>query len=279
MPLPDVPAFTLGEAGFKACQLTHQFIKARVLPRVRHALAAGPNPAGTVFVGSLLRVIAWTNTLSKLDEPSDFQAGVVATRTLFEVSVDLTLMHFDPVGSPCAKLEAWEESCKLEAARKIEGHYRRLGASPSARHAPHLRFLIAERSRVEALRATYWNGKHRLRWTGTDLGVDARKASQLFPSGDFAAFYETRYPEICWNTHGSGLGGVRNIRPEHFAGLSMLAFQECIHFALVTAEVALRQFGLWDEGMEAEFQGHASNRARLARETVSARLGEGGTGA
>jgi hypothetical protein len=269
----EVTAFSMGEAHFKECQLVHDFLNARVRPRVVQAASSAPNAESETFVGVLLRGIAWLRTLGKLNEPADFQAGIVASRTLFEIGVDATLMHLDPT-NPAAKMLAWEDSARLKAASKLQEYFRRKGEMPTHEFDSPIDFIAANRARVEALRVTHWpgpqgNGRHPPRWTGRDLGVDAAAATQLFSDGDFEAFYETRYPQICWNTHGSSLAGVRSITPEMFPGLSALAFQESTHFALVAAEIILRRFGLWDAEVAVEFDDHSSHRTALKYETIA----------
>ena len=265
----DVSAFPMAEATFKACQLAHQFINARVRPRAVQALEAAPSDANT-FYGALLRVVAWTHTLSKLNEPIDFQAGIVASRTLFEIALDVTLMHFDPTTYPPAKLLAWEDSSKLKAAEKIRDYFHRHGEQPTIEFEPHVRYIATNTARIGTLRAAYWNGKHPgNRWTGRNLRDDARAATQLFSGGKFEQFYDTRYPQICWNTHGSGIAGIRNVRQEHFPGLSAFAFQACIEFALVAAEIVLRQFGLWDAATAGEFDDAKTHRIVTAYATMA----------
>src|SRR5690242_386966 len=51
----------------------------------------------------------------------------------------------------------------------------------------------------------YWPAARPQRWTGRDLARDAEAATSLFPEGGFQDFYETRYQQVCWDTHGTGI--------------------------------------------------------------------------
>ncbi len=203
--------------------------------------------------GLYLRALAWVRSLWKLDEPGDFQAVMVASRTLFEIAVDVTILQFDTAANPPAKMDAWEESAKLKSARRVRAFLDRPGCTESAAdHAPYLTFLSNNKQRVEALRKRWWPSRkagkqpdHPDRWTGRDLSKDADSATELYPAGKFAAYYARRYMHNCWNTHGSGLAGVRGIPPEDFPGLAAIAFDEATRFALIVTDMTLRHFHIW----------------------------------
>ena len=220
--------------------------------RVRVAYAAGGETSVDAFFGLFMRVLAWMRTLWKLDEPGDFQAVTVASRTLFEIAVDLTIMHFDAVANPPAKMDAWEESAKLKAARRIRDFLHRPGCTESPKNYAHfLSFLANNDQRIQALRKRWWprkDGKpeHPDRWTRRNLSEDADKATQLYPAGKLDAYYARRYAHNCWNTHGSGLAGVRGIPPADFPALAVLAFDECAQFAMIALEMTLRHFSIWE---------------------------------
>ncbi|ABC82582.1 hypothetical protein [Anaeromyxobacter dehalogenans] len=111
-------------------------------------------------------------------------------------------------------------------------------------------YASREKDRVEKLRLRWWpneNGRHpRNRWTGRNLGTDAREADKLLPEG-FEEFYRMRYPQLCWNVHGSGLAGVANVGPEAFAYIGGQAYGEAAQFATVVAKVVALHFGRWNE--------------------------------
>ena len=160
--------FAAAEAYFNECTLLHQYLIERVRPRVQQA-GTGPTEP---FYEMLLRTISWLRTLSKLREPSDFQGVVAANRTVFEIAVDATVMHFDERSYPPAKLLAWEDSAKLKAALKVKDFYS--GKPVPFGCTPFIQFIERDTKRVEALRAKYWPGKngkgyHPPRWTGHHL--------------------------------------------------------------------------------------------------------------
>lgn len=273
--MADVNAFALGEALFGECQLVHDFLEEKVQPRVREVAGRSPGVETDTYHGLMIRVLAWMGSIGKLNHPGDFQAITVASRTLCETAVDVTLLHFDPTNYPIAKLIAWEESAKLKSAIKIRDYFAKKGKVPPQEYAPQIKFITTEQKRIEGLRATHWPGKKGQghhpsnRWTERTLDEDAAVATKLFPEGEFEEFCATRYQQLCWNTHGSGLAGVRSISADNLPGLGALAMKECTHFALLIAEVTLRHFRLWDAALLVEFDDHGRARAVVKHQALN----------
>lgn len=262
----DESPIAFHRAMFLDCRRVHEFLNVRMRPRI--AYAAGSAESRDAFFGLYLRVLAWLRTLWKLDEPGDFQAVTVASRTLFEIAVDLTIMHFDAKANPPAKMDAWEDSAKLKAARRVRTFVDRPGSTESETdYRPFLTFLSKNEQRVKALRLRWWPPKQGKkseppeRWTGRNLSDDAAKATDLYRAGKFDAYYARRYSQNCWNTHGSGLAGVRGVPAEDFPALASLAFSECAQYALIAAEMALRHFCIWETAIP-EFEALHRERAR-----------------
>lgn len=97
--MPDQPvrseAFKLADALYTEAQVVASFIDEKIRIPVDERVAATPH--GVVFQVQLHRAIAWLRSLAKLNAPADFQAVAAGARALFEVAVDVALMHFDPV--------------------------------------------------------------------------------------------------------------------------------------------------------------------------------------
>jgi hypothetical protein len=235
-------AFALADAFYAECQVVAKFIdeKLRLLVDER----VGRVPHGVTFQVQLLRAIGWLRSLDKLNHPGDFQAVTAAARALFEGAVDVTLMHFDAASNGPEKMDAWELSAKLKHAQSIATYLSEAGRPPAEDEKTILAFLHQERTGADHLRLRWWprkDGKpeHPSRWTGRDLGSD-------FTAG-FEEFYRLRYPQICWNTHGSGAAGIANIAPEVFPFIGGMAYREAAKFASVVAEVVAKAMSCWNE--------------------------------
>lgn len=260
----QTPAFAAGDANFAECKMVHDFIGTSVRPVVERALDK-TNPAHATYFGALLRVHAWLRSLGKLNHPGDFQAAVSGSRALFEILVDLTLLHHDPKSYSHEKIVAWERSASLKYAEGIKRFYDEGNKPVPDDHREAVAFLAQETAAIHALRRTHWprkDGKasHPDRWTGQPLADDAERADQLAPQG-LREFYAARFMPICWSTHGSGLAGVRKLREENFPAVIALGFGESARFAAASAELVVRLFGQYDGIAEARFK--ALERDRL----------------
>jgi hypothetical protein len=247
-PLAPGEPLALVRALYAEAQAVARFIDEKV--RV-HVDARVPVVAhGVVFQGQLLRAIAWLRSIAKLDHPADFQAVTAGARAVFEGAVDVTLMHFDAVANGPEKMDAWEHSAKLKHAQTATDYLAAVGRQPTEAEQHMVTFVSREQARIEKLRLQFWpseGGRHpRNRWTGRNLANDAEQADKLLAEG-FAEFYRLRYPELCWNVHGSGLAGIANISVEAVPYLGGRAAAEAASFARVVAEVVAKHMGCWDE--------------------------------
>jgi hypothetical protein len=246
-------AMALGNAFFEDCKTVQEFMRDTVGPVVNR-FAEKNHEDGTVY-GIFLRAQAWLSTFTKLNHPSDFQAVVSGTRSMFEIAVDLALLHHDRANSPVAKMIAWEQSAKLKAADRTRRCYE--GRTLPPEHVERVAFIDRDGGRIRAERARFWPGRnpndHPQRWTGRPLDADAEAADGFGPYG-CRDFYDGRFAELCWGTHGSALVSVRFTTPETFPGLAAMAFHDAAKFAVMTSELVLRYFRVFDAIAEARFR-------------------------
>jgi len=229
------------------CGAVARFIDENVRVLVDGRVAAVAH--GIAFQGQLLRAIAWLRSLMKLTHPGDFQAVTAGARALFEGAVDVTLMRFDQAANGPEKMDAWEQSAKLKHAATALDYITSAGRQPDGAEQMMVTYATGERARIEKLRLAHWpnhKGKHPPRWTGRDLAQDAEAADKHLAEG-FEEFYRLRYPQLCWNVHGSGLTGLANIRAEYIPYIGGRAAADAAKFATVVAEVVAKQMDCWNE--------------------------------
>ncbi len=246
-PLAPGEPLALARALYAEALAVARFIDENVRAPVDARVPAVPH--GVVFQGQLLRAIAWLRSIGKLDHPGDFQAVTAGARAIFEGAVDVTLMHFDATANGPERMDAWEESAKLKHAQTAAEYIAAAGRQPTEADQHMLTFISNQKAHIEKVRRTLWpnhKGKHPPRWTGRDLGRDAEEAENVLAEG-FEEFYRLRYPELCWNVHGSGLTGIANIRTEAVPYIGGRAAAEAARFARVVAEVVAKHMGCWDE--------------------------------
>lgn len=263
-PATDTDVMALTNMHFEDCKTVLEFMQTKVRPVIER-FSKNDHADGTVK-GAFLRAQAWLATFSKLDDPSHFQAVIAGTRTLFEIAIDLTLMHHDRTAYPVEKMFAWEESAKLKAAERTRDFYANAGRSVPDHLEPRVDFIARQDTRIAASRLKWWpradgvTGRHPDRWTGRSLPEDASAADAFAPYG-FREFYDGRFAELCWGTHGSGLAGVRYLTPEAFPGICAMAFEDAAEFAMQVSRFVLLYFGKFDEILQARFRQIEEERA------------------
>ncbi|MBS2015186.1 MAG: hypothetical protein JST00_20020 [Deltaproteobacteria bacterium] len=230
----------LAEAARAQCTLLRDFMQNSARPYVDRFAQATPEHA--TVKGAFLRVLAWLHTLSRLDDPGDFQAVCSGTRALYEIVVDLVLLTHDSTNYPASKILAWEEWAKLRQAEKVVRHYQGRELPEEYRHIQ--RFVDEQGPRIRQVRAATWpdaRSREPERWTGNHLHVDAEHADRF---GDYGLknFHVDRFSQLCWSTHGSGLAGVRLIPPSLFDGVAAVPMNEASHFGFVACELTLDYF-------------------------------------
>lgn len=253
----------LADGQFRGCCAARDFIGTTVRPIAERVVKDDSTPLRATFFGALLRTHAWAQSLGKLTHPSDFQAALAGSRALFEMAVDLTLLHFDPKAHPHVKMVAWEESAKLLAAERVQEHF---GAAqvPDEFEGP-MRFLKEDANRVRDIRIEFWpetKGKHPPRWTGKGQAADATRATSLFPKGEFDLYYAANYAHASWFTHGSALTGIRVMPESTFPALSGFAFKQAAELLVIISEIVLRGLDRWDSIAE---QRDAHVRSKILR--------------
>lgn len=239
-------------------------IDAEVRPLIETVAKRGDKASGAILA-LLMRVTAWLKTAEKLREPSDFQAIAAGVRSLFEISVDLTLLHHDREGHPIVKMLAWNDSARLKSAVNAKRFVEKNPLTIPAMVQPMLDFIERNQSRIEGLRLHFWpdksgkTGAHPPRWTGRPLDQDAIRADRLAPR-KFVEFYALRYSWICWYVHGSVLAGVGGMEQRFFHQFMMFSLYDLAPFATTAAEMALKYLNQWNQGTKELFSKLASRQ-------------------
>lgn len=254
MPRTDTDAFALGAAHYEDVVTVRDFMTEKVRPVIQR-FANNDHGDGTVY-GLFLRGLGWLATLAELRHPQHFQAALAGTRTLLELCVDLSLLHHDRAKLTPAMIVAWERSAKLKAAERTKRCFE--GRAIPEEHQERLAFIDREGDSIRAERASVWPGRtkphsHPERWTDRSLDRDAQSAD-AFGGYGLRDYYDGRYAELCWGTHGSGLAGVRSIPESHFPAIVAFAFQDAARLGTLASELALRYFNKFDSILEERFK-------------------------
>ena len=255
--LTQTQGFVAADAKFRALVEVERFTAITVRPIVAQAALNGGELERTYF-GYLLRALAWLRSLNKLNHPGDFQAVAAGARSLFEITIDLTLLLHDP-DCPIAKLLAWELSTRHKHAEerlKIMSDW-----TDAERHeslvSGYERFVTEHTQGVAEARSTWWpkhRGKHPSRWTGQTLREDAKRCDVLTGAVSAGDFYRLRFAKLCWSTHGSGFVDTRFLSGEHFPALIAESLNDAVALALAINEIVLRALNRYDAAAADSFK-------------------------
>lgn len=241
---------------YQGAQLVTQYMKTNY-----SAIAEGePGPSGGYKGGAIkrlwIRAYLWMETISRLNDPLDFQAISVANRTLMEILIDLILLHTDEAHESAARMYWWAESEKLQQAEQIINFYSKKGVTVPDEFEAQQSFYANRKSQITEMRKRWWPGRkdperHPKRWTGSsNLLQDAKRADQLYGSSietnigiPLEEYYETQYRKMNWRIH-SGLASVGDPPPEAFYLICGFGFKWCADFALLATKITLTEFGL-----------------------------------
>ncbi len=209
----------------------------------------GKTPNENTYFGLFCRAVCFMKTLRKCNQSSDFQTIAHVNRALLELTTDMILLHHDKADG-YLKMRAWEESAKLKAAEKVLRYYGEQGlALPDHYHAQKA-FIDKDKEAIVHKRQQFWAKVNHpvCRWTGNRLNTDVEIADS-HENTKLTEIYCTEYQKMNWMTHGSALAGLRHMEPSGFMNLCGLSYAACGKLALLCAQMALKKFGFWKEGI------------------------------
>jgi hypothetical protein len=275
-------AFAIGDAAFRRCAHAGEFIATTVIPAILPHVESGT--AGEILFAQLVRIDYWLRSLDKLASPTDYQAATAGCRSMLELAIDIALVRANP--ADFQTVLDWELSAKLHHAQALSTYCEK-DKEIAPRFPRQINWVETERDGINALRLQHrWvkklddgteKPKHPQRWTNRDLASDAREADKVQenwraegPTFRFERYYETRYRELCWDTHGSGNVHRGQVGGEHLSTIGAYAFFDSGRMAMTAAYWVVLYFDLWNADMEKEFDGAAGMMHGLYVATLKA---------
>jgi hypothetical protein len=113
----DLSTSSIVEAYFQGTETVCQFVVSVIEPILGGQL--GLNDRQIAIVGTYLRIIAWLKALAQLNSLPHYQAVAAATRSLYELLLDIKLLQSDVTGDLVKKFHAFPQVEKYRAARNL----------------------------------------------------------------------------------------------------------------------------------------------------------------
>jgi hypothetical protein len=253
--IEETKAFATGL--YQGAQVVSDYVKERwrlvegVLPRSE----TGHRDA--CMKGLYGRVLAWMQTIVKLNDPLDFQALSIANRALLEITVDLILLHGDKTNSSGWRMHWWGESQKLKSAEQIINYYHANSLPVPDEYEAQVNFVRDSKASLDHMRRALWPNKkdpakatHSSRWTGNPtLFEDIVTADKYYGTevkadlgSTLVEYYRAEYPKMNWHIH-SGVASFWNQPPQAYNLVSGFAFKWSSDFGMLCAKIVLSDFG------------------------------------
>ncbi len=197
-------AALVARSTYTGIQAFTRFVDEQLAPVLRGLL--NPSDRDNVILAIYYRVVALLKSLLKLDAPGDFQSIAAASRSIFELYLDLVVLTRDTSGDSVRRFHSFTRVERFRVAEKIVTFF---DASPTVSHrnVSAERALVTnrtERAAIEQEVEQLWgrDSRGRLLWPKHwSRYQDARaRANALGPS--FEALYVSNYYELSWHVSG-----------------------------------------------------------------------------
>ncbi len=201
-----------------------------------------------IIKGLYFRLYAWMLALESLKDTVHFQATAAATRSVFELLLDIKLLIEDKPTNPIGKIDAFIQVEKFRVAEKYVNFKK---SNPSLKYRPdvakeNLVKKQGEKDRIDQLILVNWgrDKKGKLKrvdhWSGWDIAKRASEAGK-----GYELFYHESFALLSWYMH-SGLVGIKGMSAEAlsavFGNSHMLAAPMFLDATLLVAhELKLTQ--------------------------------------
>jgi hypothetical protein len=198
----------------------------------------------------------WMLTLTKLNQPSDFQAVSAANRSLFEITVDMCLLHADTSGERGRACYLWAMSERMRHVEGVVSFFPTGGVELATTFAGFEEFHNDEKAAYDEVRRTLWPGKqgqprHPSRWTGrSGIADDLAEADIAFRDTicsilgmSLQAYYKSEYRLLSWAVH-SGIAATWAADWDRLAALSGRAFMKAADLALICTRILIEDVDL-----------------------------------
>ncbi|HBO97080.1 MAG TPA: hypothetical protein DE315_00005 [Candidatus Omnitrophica bacterium] len=202
------------EAFYEGTRAAADLAQQVMIPQLKALM--NPSRKEEILKGLYFRMYAWMRTLVSLNDTVHFQAAASATRSIFELLLDIKLIMDD---NPKGAIQKFNAFVEVEKFRMAKGYVDFKNRNPALRYVgdrgkENLVNKQGEQERIEKLRALHWGNDSKGRpiipkhWSGWPTNKRAEEAGK---HDEF--FYCASFGLLSWYTH-SGPTGVQGMSKE-----------------------------------------------------------------
>jgi hypothetical protein len=201
-----LPKTSIVEAHFQGTDSIRNFVVKVMEPLLVGQLKL--NDRQTAIVGTYYRIIGWLKALGELDSLPHYQAVASGARSLFELLMDIKLIHSDTTGDIVQKFHAFPEIEKYRSASTLVSYCDRTN-NETIECSVQRTFVNGEKRKnnIDSIVINNWgttkNGKPN--WPKHWSGKSVSKRAEMLGSECEALYYEL-YPFLSWHIHSGSTG-------------------------------------------------------------------------
>ncbi len=228
------------EAFYEGTRAATELAKQVMIPQLKALI--NPSRKEEIIKGLYFSMYAWMLTLVSLNDTVHFQGAASATRSIFELLLDIKLLIEDKPINSIDKFDAFIQVEKFRAAKKyVEFKMSNPGLKYKSGLAKEkLVNKSGEENRINTLIVLNWGKAKKSKprkiehWTGWGINKRAQEAGK-----DYEFFYHESFALLSWYLH-SGLVGIKGMSTESlgavFGNSHMLAAPLFLDATLLVAE-------------------------------------------
>lgn len=215
----DLPVRKRVEAFYKGTDAVSKFAEEVMIPVLKGQLRL--NDKERAIVDTYCRMYAWVRSMVAMNHRIHFQGVAAATRSLFELLLDIKMLADDETGELIKKFHAFPDIDKFNRAKKIvsfcDKHRNETQINDSLK-----RIFVNYLGRKQNIKQTilrYWgknkkgDPKRPKHWTGRNVPERARSLGLKYEE-----LYVLNYPLLSWYIHSGSTG---------YAGLNEEDIENC----------------------------------------------------
>jgi hypothetical protein len=241
----DVTPAMIARATYVGIQALLAFSNEYLNPILQGGLFT-PSDRDNAILALYWRVIGLLTSIYALNGAFHFQSIASASRSLFELYLDLALLIRDPTGDSVDRFHAFTRVERFRVAEKIVEFFDAHPTLPTTdlAAARSLMSNATERTAIEGIVDHFWgrdkNGK--LRWPKHWSQYDARGRAKALGTS-FEALYVRNWYELSWHVH-PGSVGVAGLSADAFDSFNGLAHRLVIEASVEIYSIVARELHL-----------------------------------
>ena len=208
----NIPSHTVSESFYRTTAALTDFVKDQVKPSLDGCLEM--NQREIALASTFYRMYGWMLSLVAMNQNLHYQGIASATRSLFELMLDIELLHCDKDGRLVEQYFTFFRIEKYRVAKQIVAFGNRDNDNLINKVDIIHSFIekVEKRSIDEEIYNVWGINKEKIlkgnlkHWTNMSVRDRAKKIDDIYGNNRNMSFYIDTYPLLSWYIHAGGTG-------------------------------------------------------------------------